>query len=265
MIAVVSSSRAERLAFVTLCASRNWPVADFESVHAAVRQFNRFLPPVVVMRHKLADGYSDDVIPRIRQLPGGLEAKVIVLVDATLASSAEARQLHLGADCVQRDPVRSEILAAYIEKFLASRARRTTTVNAEANRVINLAGARLSLSDRMLSRGRRYSRLTPKEAELAESLVHHRGAVIRYEALYSEVLGRNFAGDTSNMRVLLGKLTNSFRRIGVNLRQWIEVIPKSGYRLINPPESPSDKAVPRAKHRGAGRSRPSPSGRRRPD
>lgn len=227
----MSSNRIERIAFATLCTSYEWGVSEFDCVHTAVRQFNRFIPKVVLLRHKLSDGYSDDVIPKIRQFPGGLDSKIVVLVEAGLSSVAEARQLNLGADCVLRDPVRIEILTAYIEKFLAVRVRRMTTADIEAHQAILIAEARLSLADRSLQHGRKCTRLTPKEAELAESLFHCRGTVVRYEALYSDVLGRKFGGDTSNMRVLLGKLIASFGRIGINLRDWIEVVPKTGYRL----------------------------------
>jgi hypothetical protein len=48
--------------------------------------------------------------------------------------------------------------------------------------------------------------------------------------LYSEILGRRFAGETSNMRVLLGKLGKTTAKVGLDVRQWVEVIPKLGYR-----------------------------------
>lgn len=235
MIAVVSSSRSERLALSALCTSRGWTASDFDSVHTSLRQFNRFIPKVILLRHKLADGYSDDIMPKVRLCPGGPETKIIVLVDVSLSSVAEARQLSLGADCVLRDPVRSEILTAYVEKFLASQAGRKISRRSEHRDVLIIAGACLCISDRSLRRSRQKTQVTPKEAELAESLCHSRGEVIRYESLYSDVLGRRFAGDTSNMRVLLGKLSTSFRRIGIDFRRWIEVIPKTGYRLTTLP------------------------------
>jgi len=249
VIAIVSSNRPERVAFATLCDSYKWHALDLDSARLAIRQFNRFLPKVIILRHKLSDGYSDDVMPKIRLLPGGTGAKIIVLVDAAQTSSAEARQLRLGADCVQRDPIRSEILAAYIEKFLATHSRRFGDQSSSGSEVIKFAGARLSLDDRVLHGSNQHLRISPKEAELAESLFHARGTVIRYEVLYDDVLGRKFAGDTSNMRVLLGKLSTSFRHIGINLRHWIEVIPKTGYRLSLGPEVAPRKSPSQPKSR----------------
>jgi DNA-binding winged helix-turn-helix (wHTH) protein len=65
---------------------------------------------------------------------------------------------------------------------------------------------------------------------LVELLAHSGGELLTYECLYSDILGRSFRGDTSNMRVLLGKLTASLQPIGIGVRRWVEVIPKTGYR-----------------------------------
>ena len=46
--------------------------------------------------------------------------------------------------------------------------------------------------------------------------------------------GRRFRGDTSNLRVLLGKLTASAVSLGISLQKWVEVIPKLGYRYRRP-------------------------------
>ena len=54
--------------------------------------------------------------------------------------------------------------------------------------------------------------------------------MVSYETLYDKILHRSFGGDTSNMRVLLGSLAASAARIGLTVRSWVEVIPKSGYR-----------------------------------
>jgi hypothetical protein len=231
-----------------LCESHGWIATDFDSVRSATREFHRAVPRVVLVRHKLSDGYADEVILQLRTLTGGETPKIIVLIDAAVSHAAEARQITLGADYVQRDPVRTEILTAYLSKFLLIPQVSRTIRKAQTPRSICVAGAELSLSDRVLQRRGKATRLTPKEAELTESLFHARGAVIRYESLYDEVFRRKFTGDTSNMRVLLGKLAASFGRIGLNLRRWIEVVPKAGYRLHNaPPGKPGRKSKGRRK------------------
>jgi DNA-binding response OmpR family regulator len=65
---------------------------------------------------------------------------------------------------------------------------------------------------------------------LVELLVGSENRIVTYDSLYHEVLGRHFDGDTSNMRVLLGKLGASARRIGISVRRNIDVIAKTGYR-----------------------------------
>jgi DNA-binding winged helix-turn-helix (wHTH) protein len=93
------------------------------------------------------------------------------------------------------------------------------------------AGARLDPADRTLCRGAKKISLAPREAQLAELLARSPAEVVTYEALYAEILGRPFRGDTGNLRVLLGKLCAAAARAGLDARAWIEVIPKSGYRL----------------------------------
>ena len=81
-----------------------------------------------------------------------------------------------------------------------------------------------------MRRDDRTARLTPREVELVECLVATEGEIATYETLFSEILNRPFQGDTSNMRVLLGKLTDSAAGIGLAVRDWVDVIPKLGYR-----------------------------------
>jgi DNA-binding winged helix-turn-helix (wHTH) protein len=94
-----------------------------------------------------------------------------------------------------------------------------------------------------LQSGKATVALTPREALLMELLVQTQGEVISYDTLYSDLLGRRFRGDTSNMRVLLAKLSCSARKVGLSLRNCIDVIPKTGYRYRGA-ESP-DRAAKR--------------------
>src|SRR3954471_16336552 len=101
MIAIVSHTARERAAFSALCESRGWACTECESVRAFVRLLRRITPKVVLTRHRMLDGYSDDVVAAlISQRPPPL-TKIIVLVGAATLPSAEARQLAIGADCVQ--------------------------------------------------------------------------------------------------------------------------------------------------------------------
>lgn len=184
---------------------------------------------MAVVRHRLVDGYSDNVIEALHDARLTSATRVIVLIAADTSSAQEARQLALGADCVHRDPIRSDVLAGYLSKYQST----STHPRAGARPVSHpqhFAGAILAPLERTVRNGKKQIRLTPREVELAEVLLEFDGEVVPYQTLYSEILGRRFRGETSNMRVLLGKLASSFRAVGIDLRRQIEVIPKAGYR-----------------------------------
>jgi DNA-binding response OmpR family regulator len=228
VIAIISSSTSELTALTGLCASHGWVALACESLQAATRLMRRSRPQVIVVRHTIADGFSDHLLMDLaasQRLPA---TRVIVLVGARVSTSTEARQITLGADCVLRDPVRLELLLAYLAKY--QRDPRPAPVRPVSVGLIHFAGGTLRLAERKLQRGSRSTLLTPREVELVDHLVAATGEVVSYETLYGEILRRPFTGDTSNMRVLLRKLANSAAAIGLPVRKWVEVIPKSGYR-----------------------------------
>jgi DNA-binding response OmpR family regulator len=179
------------------------------------------------MRHRISDGYSDDIIALLAKIGTAHSTRVIILVPAGTPSAIEARQLRLGADCVLRDPIRWEVMLAYIEKYIA-----TAEIMRGNERSIDVEfiGAMMNPGDRTLKIGARAVILTPREALLVELLSGHADRVVSYELLYSEILRRKFEGDTSNMRVLLAKLDASMEKIGLSLRASVKVIPKMGYK-----------------------------------
>ena len=234
MIAITSSAPRERLALVALCESQGWSSIECDSVRAFVRMIHRAPPTIALVRHKFDDGYSDDVIASLAALHLLPATKIIVLLGAGTPSSTEVRQLALGADCVQRDPVRTDVLTAYIAKYVtASRAPLVDPGQISA-KTAPFCGTLLCAIERTLYHRGQTVLLTPREVALVELLAHSRGDVVTYDTLYGEILGRPFRGDTSNMRVLLGKLSASTLSVGITLRHWVEVIPKTGYRYKSP-------------------------------
>jgi DNA-binding response OmpR family regulator len=173
------------------------------------RSIQRLSPQVVVARHKLEDGYSDDVIATLGAWQVPFAAKIIVLAGAGMVSAVEGRQVALGADCVLRDPVRTEVLVAYLRKYLSASITVATVGGRGRDQKITFAGATLNALERTLQRRGQTALLTPREVALVELLARSAGNVVTYDALYSEILDRQFGGDTSNMRVLLGKLCAS--------------------------------------------------------
>jgi DNA-binding response OmpR family regulator len=223
MILLIDSAEREGSVLAELCAGRGWVTEACATVAAARRRIPRLRPRVAVVRRTLRDGLAEEVLAALSEA----RCRRLVLVPAGTSGAVEARLVALGADCVLREPVRIEVLLAYLERFrgepsLAARHGPTR---------LAFAGGRLDPADRTLRRGARRTTLAPREAQLAELLARSPAEVVAYEVLYAEILGRPFRGDTGNLRVLLGKLCAAAARAGVDARAWIEVIPKSGYRL----------------------------------
>lgn len=227
MIALVSSSAQERAAFANLCEHQGWNILAFDSVRAIRRQIARDAPKVLLVRHQLDDGYADEVIAALGSGVSATGTKIVVLLSGATSSAAEVRLLQLGADCVQRDPIRCDVVLAYIAKYI----RFPTTNRPIVNKTeIHFAGARLNPLERTLRLRDQSVSLTPREVTLIEYLADSTDRIVTYESLYNDVLGRRFRGDTSNMRVLLGKLGSSIKPLGLVLHQHVEVISKTGYR-----------------------------------
>ncbi|MCE2863492.1 MAG: hypothetical protein RIR76_3094 [Verrucomicrobiota bacterium] len=226
---MLSSAGRERSALVTLSESAGWVATEAGGLREARRLLARQSPRVILARHQLSDGFADHLLREIGpETPG--RPRLIILASPGLAAAEEARQISLGADCVLRDPVRSEVLLAYLARYLR-RKEQDRSASARAPSVLAFAGGELRPEDRTLRLRRATRTLTPREAALAEVLAARPGEVVTYETLYGEVLGRRYRGDTSNLRVLLGKLAASCGELGGELRAWVEVIPKAGYRL----------------------------------
>jgi len=233
VIVIVSSSASERAAFAAALAARGWSGCECRTVGEFSRLLRRSLPAVVVVRHQLQDGHSDAVMAACSGATKGREVKFIVILEADAPAREEARQVSLGADCVQRDPIRMPVVAEYLAKFLRADQRRSpASVTGQERDTARLANASLCRSKHTLAvRGREVA-LTPREFTLAELLADAQ-STLSYETLYNEVLGRPFRGDTTNMRVLLSKLNRTVAPLGLDLRRHVEVIPKLGYRPVD--------------------------------
>lgn len=186
---------------------------------------------MVLTRGRLADGYGDKVIPLA---PPG--ARKVVLLAAGTPPGIEARIVLLGADCVLRDPVRINVLCEYLAKYMAAADHQPT--RSTAPKTFCLAGMTVDVLKRQIHGNDAFVSLTSRELALAQILVEAEGEVVTYEFLYKELLERRFYGDTSNMRVLLGKLNTSGEKAGADMKRWIHVIPKTGYRYQDDGEAP---------------------------
>ena len=91
MIAIACSGAMERSALASLCESNGWPTIECQSVRSALRSLQRHQPRVVVTRHRLEDGYSDDIIAALATREQRLVTRLIVLLDAGVPSAVEVR------------------------------------------------------------------------------------------------------------------------------------------------------------------------------
>lgn len=230
MILILTDSAREASLLSTLCEHRAWPCATGHSIVDFARLGERSLLQAVVVRQKLHEGYSDDVLRSIAEIDGPSRPRTIVLMPAGCSIAQEARQVALGADCVLRDPLRLEVLMEYLAKYRA----RSPLFQARSDQphapAYEFAGATVHRHELRLTFSGRSVQTTPRVIELVQLLHRMTGRVAPYAQVYSEVFDRRFTGDTSNCRVLLAKATADFRRLGLDLRTHIKVIPKSGYR-----------------------------------
>jgi DNA-binding response OmpR family regulator len=225
VILIVSSSSLERLAFSALCESRNWSTYVCSSLAEFQRRKRKLPTRVVIVRNKLSDGYSDDIVRVVRSSVAP-KMKIIVLIDASTSSGLEARQIALGADLVYRDPIRTDVLSAYLERYATD----SRPIRAPSASAFEFAGATVRPLELKIQYRGRVAVLTQRQLALIEYLGSSPNIIIAYESLYSDILQRKFSGDTSNMRVLLNKLSHTLSLIGLDLRMHVTVVPKVGYR-----------------------------------
>ena len=226
MIAVVSSNLREATALSVLAAGETRTARACTSV-AQFKTLARKIPPTLVLaRQQLSDGYSDDILSWLKGADLLPDTPVIVLARADCSAGQEARQIHLGAVCVLKDPLRPDVLVEYSSRIL----RGSRATGAAPSTRFTMAGATIDPDQQRLLRGRHSAHLSPKEIELARLLAEAPGQLVSYEQLYQQICGRSFDGDTANIRVLVGKLVASYKRIHVDLRKAVRVTPKSGYR-----------------------------------
>lgn len=239
MILIASNLAREAEALVALFATRQWASESCRSVTDLCRIASMNPPRVVLVRHRLGDGYSDDVLLHLReQLPPGY-CTALVLVPGTYSTADECRQMSLGAQHVLRDPIRGEVLLQLVARYRD----RPLGHRADASRSIScyeFAGVTVHPREHRLAHGSISVQATPKVIELVHLLHHHAGKLVSYTELYEVIFLRRFAGETSNCRVLLAKADDYFRQLGANLRAHVKVVAKTGY-LYSPAR---DNSVP---------------------
>lgn len=243
LILLASSLAREADAFATLFTAREWSCRICRSVADCQRVASVNPPRIAVLRYRLPDGHSDDVLKFIADHLPQDSCRVVVLAPANFPTEDECRQLELGADHVFRDPVRVEVLIQLISGY-RNRYRTDHRRGQNAASCYEFCGACVYPAEHRLVRDRTEIQTTPKIIELVQLLHHNAGRLVSYTELYDVLFSRRFAGETSNCRVLLAKADRAFRRLGVSLRAQVQVVPKSGY-LYEPMRGSTSRDTPR--------------------
>lgn len=231
MIAIVTSSPRELAWLTTLCDVRSWPSHPCANTNDFTKLTEQAQPRVIVTRTQLSDGYSDDILAVARKTDR--ESKTIVLAPADYPTSLEARQVDLGADCVLRDPVRTDVLLAFVRRFFELE---TEVKASPAVARYRFAGAEVCPTERRVTRDGKTTQLTLQEMALVRLLHYSEGKVVPYTAIYGELFSRRYEGDTANARVLFGRTARALAQVGVALRDYVEVVSKTGYLYSGKPK-----------------------------
>jgi DNA-binding response OmpR family regulator len=227
MIYIITHTQREATLLTALCDQRSWPAQACTTLADFAKLAERNAPSVVVIRHRVGDGYSDDFLGWIKTASLRQTPRVLVLMPANCSIQQEARQVSMGADVVMRDPLRLEVLLEYVAKYRARSSHASTSRPLPLT--YDFAGVRVVPHELRLEKSGKTVRVAPQVIALLRLLHHSIGKVAPYPTLYCELFNQKFAGDTSNCRVLLAKATASFAPLRVDLRAHIKVIPKSGY------------------------------------
>lgn len=243
MILIVSDVLHEAKLLGDLCDHRKWPSQSCLTINHFKTMSEQVVPRAVVVRQRLSDGYSDDIFSFLNKTPHEIRPRVLVLMAADASAKAEARQVSLGADCVLRDPVRLEVLMEYLGKYRML-INSPSLISPKTIVSYKMGEVEVLPMEHRIVRGDRSVHVAPQEIALLRILTRSQGRVVTYAALYDELLSRKFVGDTTNCRVLLGKVCASFKRLDVRLKEFVQVIPKSGY-LYTPSPSKSAPLTPK--------------------
>jgi DNA-binding response OmpR family regulator len=212
MILILSNSAREADLLAALCDQRSWPCHACTTISELKKMTVKTVPRAVISRHRLSDGYSDDVFGWLKSPLHSSSARVIVLMQADCTIRQEARQVALGADCVLRDPLRMEVLLEYLDKY-RTKTTRTPVRKALTPSSFEIAGVRVFPDEYRLVRAGKSAEVSPQEIGLLRLLFQSAGRVTSYPVLYCDLFNRRFTGDTANCRVLLAKTAASFQSL----------------------------------------------------
>ena len=146
-ILVVEDEADQRSLVASILRSRNFLVAESESLEAARRELAASPVDLVLSDWKLPDGEGTELLAEVRSDHPGT-AFIVVTAYGTIARAVEA--IHLGADDYLAKPFERQALLLSIEKVLRSRRledenRRLAEALGERDRLVDLVGSAASM------------------------------------------------------------------------------------------------------------------------
>lgn len=214
--------------FAALCDQKSWPCHACTTISEFTKTIEKLTPRTVITRHRLEDGYSDDVLNLLTTNEQFASTCKIVLLPANVTTQQEVRLVGLGADCLMRDPLRLEVLLAYVGRN-RSRANASLAGAIVPESTFEIAGIRVHANQHIIEKEGRTIAVAPQVVALLRLLSRSAGKVLSYQVIYYELFNRRFTGETANARVLLAKAATSLSLLDANFRAHINVVAKSGY------------------------------------
>jgi DNA-binding response OmpR family regulator len=189
---------------------------------AALALEREWQPHLVLLDLGLPTLDGVEVCRRIRERG---ETPILVLT-ARGAVEDRVRGLDAGADDYLAKPFSLQEVMARVRSTL-----RRARMRDEGD-VLEVAGVQLERRSRVVTcRGERLT-LSPREFELLEYLMRHRGAALRRQAILEAVWGYDFLGGSNVIDVYVGYLRNKLERTGE--ARLIHTVRGVGYMLRAP-------------------------------
>jgi two-component system KDP operon response regulator KdpE len=179
-------------------------------------------PAALILDLVLPDGSGTDVC---RELRTWTDAPVIVL-SAVGEEREKIAALDAGADDYVTKPFGVDELLARLRAVLRRRAP-------EAGPVIEVGDLRIDVPQRLVTRGGRRVKLTPREFDLLRVLAQSRGKLLTHRMLLREVWGPAYGDEAHYLHVYVSHLRAKIEDNPAHPRILLTE-PGAGYRLLDP-------------------------------
>lgn len=198
--------------------------AEASSGESALQKFREFQPDLVLLDLNLPGLGGLDTCRAIRTL----SAAPIILLTVRDDETVKVQALDAGGDDCVTKPFKQEELLARIRAAL----RRAPASSIRAHR-LETGDLEIDFEVRRVRRAGRIVHLTPKEFELLQCLVMHKGKPVSHSELLEAVWGAEYGNQRPLLRVFIASLR---RKIESDSRtpRYILTDPWLGYRFADP-------------------------------